>query len=402
MNSELGKGAIILFVMMNFANLLNFIFHFAMGRMLGPSGYGTLAVLMSLMYIYSIPVESIQNLISRYTTKLNLEKNYGRIKFLMIKSLRRGFISSLIIFLILIPFSILISKFLNINFWLIIVTNAFIFSAFSSPVTRGVLQGRKKFGFFGISLVIESLIKISLGVLLVFLGMKVLGAIIGALVGVFLGVIVTIYFNRDLFKQTEEKVKFKEIYSQSVPYFITTIVILLVFSLDIILAKRFFSEELAGKYAVLSMLGKMIYFATISIGKAMFPLTCEKCDNGEDSQKIFGKSILMISLICVGAVLAFATLPKFIILILYGSAYIDMAQYLVYSGIAFSFLALSNLILIYGLSVNKLKKSGFLFIFLLIEIVLLSLFHENVFEYILAFMFSNIVMFIGSLFLVKR
>ena len=402
LGSELGKGAIILFIMMNLANLLNFIFHFAMGRMLGPAGYGTFAVLMSLMYIYSIPIESIQNLISRYTTKLNLEKNYGRIKFLMIKSLKKGIIFSFTLFLILIPFSLLISKFLEINFWLIIVANIFIFSAFSSPITRGVLQGRKKFGFFGGSLIIESLIKISVGFLLVFLGLKVFGAIIGVLIGVLFGILISIYFSRDLFKEKIEKVKFKEIYTQSIPYFFATIVVLLVFSLDIILAKRFFSEELAGKYAVLSMLGKMIYFATISIGKAMFPLTSEKHDNGGDSKKLFRKSMLMILFICFGAVLVYAIMPKFIILVLYGAQYIDMASFLVYSGIAFSFLALSNLMLIYGLSTNKLKKSGFLFVFLLIEITLLSLFHDNILEYILAFMFSNIVMFIGSLFLVKK
>jgi len=402
LGSELGKGAIILFVMMNFANLLNFIFHFAMGRMLGPEDYGIFAVLMSLLYIYSIPIESIQNLISKYTTKLNLEKNYGKIKYLMIKSLKKGFISGLGVFIILIPVSFFISKFLNINFWLIIIANCFIFSAFSIPITRGILQGRKKFGVFGGSIVIESIIKMSFGVLLVLLGFKVFGAILGVIVSVFFGIIISVYFNRDLFKIKTENVKFKEIYSKSIPYFITTIVVLLVFSLDIILAKRFFSPEIAGKYAVLSMLGKMIFFATISIGKAMFPLTSEKSDNGEDSKKLFWKSMLMILFICISAVLAFAIIPKFIILILYGSQYIDMAGFLVYSAIAFSFLALSNLMLIYGLSTNKLRKSGFLFVFLLIEITLLSLFHENIFEYILAFMFSNIVMFIGSLFLVKK
>ena len=165
--SELGKGAIILFIMMNFANLLNFIFHFAMGRMLGPEGYGVFAVLMSLLYIYSIPVESIQNLVSKYTTKLNLEKNYGKIKCLMIKSLKKGFISGLGVFIILIPVSFFISQFLNINFWLIVITNCFIFSAFSIPITRGILQGRKKFGVFGGSIVIESILKISFGILLI-------------------------------------------------------------------------------------------------------------------------------------------------------------------------------------------------------------------------------------------
>jgi O-antigen/teichoic acid export membrane protein len=354
------------------------------------------------MYIYSIPIESIQNLISRYTTKLNSKQSYGKIKYLMIKSLKKGFVSSLGIFIILIPISFFLSKFLDINFWLIIVANVFIFSAFSSPITRGILQGRKKFKLFGGSLIIETIVKLIFGIFFVLLGLKVFGALIGIIVGIIVGIGISIYFSKDLFKSKTENVKFKEIYSESVPYFITTIVILLVFSLDIILAKRFFSPEIAGKYAVLSMLGKMVFFATISIGKAMFPLTSEKHDNGEDSGKLFRKSLLMILLICMGAVLVFAIIPKFIIWILYGSQYVDMAQYLVYSGIAFSFLALSNLILIYGLSTNKLKKSGFLFVFLFIEITLLYLFHSSIFEYILAFMFSNIVMFIGSLFLVKK
>jgi O-antigen/teichoic acid export membrane protein len=388
--------------MMNIANFLNFVFHFLMGRMLGPADYGTFAVLMSLMYIYSIPVESIQNIISKYVTKFNTDKEYGKIKFMILKSIKRGFVFSLIIFLILIPISFLLHNFLEINFWLIIVSNIFIFSAFSSPITRGALQGRKKFSNFGISLILESFVKISLGALLVLIGMKVFGALIGVLAGVFFGIIISIYFNFDLFKQKKEEVKFKEIYFQSIPYFIVTIVILMFFSLDIILAKRFFSAEIAGKYAVLSMLGKMIFFATMSISKAMFPLTCEKCDSGEDSKKIFKKSTIMIFIFCLSAVIFYAIFPRLITFILYGSQYLDISKFLVLSGISFSFLALTNLRLIYGLSTNKLKIPAGLFLFLILEVVLLSIFNENIFEYILAFMFSNIVMFIGSLFFVRK
>jgi len=373
-----------------------------MGRFLGPVDYGTLAVLMSMMYIYSIPVESIQNLISRYVTRFNTNREYGKIKFMILKSLKRGFIFSLIIFIILVPISYFLSQFLNINFWLIIVANIFIFSAFSSPITRGALQGRKKFNLFGSSLVIESIFKISLGVLLVIIGLKVFGALVGALVGVFIGILASIYFSKDLLKNKKEYVEFKNIYFESVPYFMATIVIMTAFSLDIILAKRFFAPDIAGKYAVLSILGKMIFFATMSISKAMFPLTSEKSDNGEDSEKLFKKSVLLILFLCSSAVLVFALVPKLIILILYGSQYTDVAPYLVFSGIAFSFLALTNLRLIYGLSVNKIRHSYLLFIFLIIEVILLSLSHADIMQYILAFMFSNIVMFIGSLFFVKK
>jgi O-antigen/teichoic acid export membrane protein len=398
--SELGKGMIILFVMMNFYNFLNFLFHFIMGRVLGPEGYGTFAVLMSLIYIYGIPIEAIQNLTSRYTTKLSSEQKFGKLKGLMTKSLQKSFLFSFIIFIALFPLSLLVSKFLNIDFWLIILTNVFIFFAFIGPITRGILQGRKKFVQFGSSLIIESGIKIILSISLVFLGMHVFGAMMGVLIGTIFGIFISVYFNRDLLKLEEIETKFNELYYQGVPYFISTIVILLVFSLDIILAKRFFSPELAGQYAVLSMIGKMLFFGTTSIGKAMFPLTSEKHDSGEDSMRLFKKSFIIIFTICAIAVTAFATIPKLVILILYGNQYLKMSPYLVYSGIAFSFLALSNLLAVYALSINKMKSSYFLFIFLAIEVGLLYSFHDNILEYIVAFMASNIVMFIGSLFLI--
>ena len=88
--SELGKGSLILFITMNLFNFFNFLFHFSMGRLLGPSDYGILAALMSLIYIYNVPVEAIQNIISRYTSTFNLKKEEGKTKFLVNKSLKKG------------------------------------------------------------------------------------------------------------------------------------------------------------------------------------------------------------------------------------------------------------------------------------------------------------------------
>jgi O-antigen/teichoic acid export membrane protein len=222
------------------------------------------------------------------------------------------------------------------------------------------------------------------------------------LLGVFSGIIFSLYFNKEILSEKEKEVKFEDIYNMSIPYFVVMLVILLFFSLDIILAKRFFSDELAGKYAVLSMLGKMIYLGTFAISKAMFPLTSERKDNHQDSSGLYKKSLILISIICLISVIICAIFPKLIIGILYGNAYIDMAPFLVYSAIALSFLSLSNLVLIYGLSTDKLRTCYYLLIFLVIELVLLFMFHSSIKEYIISFMVSNIIMFIGSFFFLKK
>ncbi len=92
--SELGKGTIIMFITMNIFNFLNFLFHFIIGRQLGPSDYGTLAVLMSMIYIFNIPTEAIQNIVSRYTSKFNLNKENGKINFMLRKMLQKNKINT--------------------------------------------------------------------------------------------------------------------------------------------------------------------------------------------------------------------------------------------------------------------------------------------------------------------
>ena len=400
--SELARGTFILFMTMNASNVLNFLFHFFMGRALEPEGYGVLAVLMSFIYIYSVPNEAIQNLISRYTSKLNLRKNYGKIKFLMLKALRRSFYVSAIIFGVATVLTLFLSRILGINFWLIFLINITIFFAFSIPIVRGVLQGTKKFSRLGNSMVIESGLKLFFSISLVIFGLKVFGAVMGILISLFAALIFSLYFNKEVLREEKENATFKEIYVTSIPYFTIMLAIFLFFSLDIIFAKVYFSSEMAGKYAVLSMLGKAIFLATFAVSKAMFPLASEQKDKKEDSSKLFKKSLLIIVSLCAAIIILYAFIPKIVISILYGKEYIEMYPYLVYSGLAFSFLSLSNLILVYGLSINKLRKIHYLFLFLILEVVLFSLFHNTILEYIFSFMVSNIIMFIGSLFFLKK
>ena len=56
----------------------------------------------------------------------------------------------------------------------------------------------------------------------------------GVLVGVFAGLVFALYFNLDILKTEKKETKFNGIYNTSKPYFITMIVILLIFSIDII------------------------------------------------------------------------------------------------------------------------------------------------------------------------
>lgn len=74
MSNELVKGSIVLFILFNIFNVLNFVFQFLMARMLGPSDYGVFAALITLIYIIAIPSDSIQTVVSKYTSKFLVKK----------------------------------------------------------------------------------------------------------------------------------------------------------------------------------------------------------------------------------------------------------------------------------------------------------------------------------------
>ncbi len=402
LSSELGKGAFILLITMNIFWFFNLLFHFFMGRLLGPENYSTLAVLMSIIYLYGVPSEAIQNIISNYVSKFNFKKENGKIKFLMLKSLKKGFKISIILFIILSILSIFLSIFLKINLWLMLFANILIFSSFSLPVVRGVLQGRKKFNLLGIGMVVEAMLKLIAAVFLVYLGFGVFGALWGIIFGILMGFIVSLEFNRQILNSDEKKIDFKNIHLESIPYFIAMFIVIIVLSSDIILAKVFFSSKIAGQYAALSMLGKVVFFGTMAISKTMFPLTSEKNYKKENTFNLFKKSFLIVSFLCFVAIFIYAVFPQLIINLLYGKQYLELSKFLVYPVISFSFLSLTNLILIYSLSTNGLKKPYYLLIFVVIETLLLFLFHSTIFEYIIAFMVSNAIMFIGTLFLLLK
>jgi len=401
LSGEFMKGSLILFIMINLYNFLNYFFHFLMARLLGPEDFGTLAVLVSVIYIFMIPSEAIQTIITKYTSRLSAKKNLGAIKDLFYRSVKKGLLVSFLIFAIFIPVSLFLSDFLKIDLSLLALTGLFIFVAFLMPLVRGILQGRKKFVGLGLNMILEASVKIILAVSLVIYGWRVWGSIIGILMGGTAAFLSVFLFTTDILSKKRKSMEFKGIYSYSLPVFVAIVSLVLIYSLDIILAKRFFNPEIAGKYAVISMLGKMIFFGTYSIGKAMFPLASEKHESGKPTSEILGKSLKIVSLLSLIALLVYLFFPKLIIRIFFGSAYVDVFNILFIIGLAFTFLSIANIIILYNFSVNKTKKTFSLLFFVILEIILLSIFNSNLFEFSISVLIVSFLIFLYSLFLLR-
>ena len=88
--NELAKGSIILVLSIGMFNFMNLIFHFISARLLKETLYGTLAAVMGIIYIFNVPSEGIQTIISRYATKYLGKKR--ELKGLLVKGLKKFFL----------------------------------------------------------------------------------------------------------------------------------------------------------------------------------------------------------------------------------------------------------------------------------------------------------------------
>ena len=400
LNRALVKGSFILVLAFGLYNFLHFLFQFFMARMLSVPDYGVLASLFAIIYIAAILVESIQTIIAKYSAN---EENNGKLKNLLRKSFRKAGFLAAIMFAVYLLIAIPLSFFLHIPYLLVSLTGLIIVFAFFTPVSRGVMQGKKRFLSLGWNLFFEAAGKLVFGAGLVMLGFKVYGAIIGATIGGVIALVLSFVQLKDIFTSKEEKTKSAGIYDYAKPTFFIMAIIIIFYSLDVIIAKMIFTDDAAaGNYAIASILGKIIFWGTLPISKAMFPISAENSEKKESRTGTLANSLILVIIGVIFVLMIFYFAPGFIVMFFSNKEYADIStaiSVLFPVGLAFAFISIANLILLYKLSIGRTKNYGVLFFFVLIEIALLVYFSKDVVQFSWAFVAASVALLIGTIFL---
>ncbi len=397
-NKLLIKGSATLLIAFGVYNFFHFLFQFFMARMLSISDYGVLAVLFAILYLFSLFTESIQVVITKYTTNV---KDNGELKSIYKASTKKALKISFILLIIFLVISVPLSLILKIDYGLMSLNGLMIFLAFLLPIGRGIIQGKGKFRALGINMIIESGSKLFIGIVLVYFGLRVYGAIAAVILGATLALVLSYETLKDIRKAEEKEFKTKGINKYALSAFLITTIIVIFYSIDVILARLFFSPEIAGSYAIASMLGKIIFWGTLPISKAMFPMSAENSLHKNRSDNVFANALGILSFSILSVLAMFYFFPELIIKIFSGKIIPESISILFYVGIAFSFISLTNLILLHKLSLGKVRGYFSLFIFIAIEIFLLSYFSKDLLQYSIAFITASAILLWGTIVLIK-
>ncbi|MEK6855953.1 MAG: oligosaccharide flippase family protein [Nanoarchaeota archaeon] len=409
LNKELVNGSIILLIAFNIFNFLNFIFQFIMARLMSPEEYGTLAALFSIVYVSGMFSDSIQTIVTKYSSK---EKDKGKLKNLFKRMYRKTLIMSVVLFILFLIGAIVLANIWETRYILIAITGLVIFPSILSPISRGIMQGRKRFSSLGGNLISEAGIKIFLTSLLVILGLSVFGVVIGLVIAMGLAFFISTFQIKDILKSKEKNMALSSIYQQSILIFIFTLALTLFYSLDVIIAKAVFSPEIAGYYAIASILGKIAFWGTQPISRAMLPIASEKTEISLKNKKlkhVFRSSLLILTLGLLAVLVVFYEFPELIIRLFSGKDLIFASQILFRTGLAMAILAYSNLLLYYKIATSSQEKNiannqtkslvykALFFVFIIIfEFVILYNSKTDLISFSNGLILSAIIFLIGS------
>ncbi|MBS3152090.1 oligosaccharide flippase family protein [Candidatus Woesearchaeota archaeon] len=392
------RDSFILFIATMIMNLAGFLYHFVMGRVLGPADYGILGVVLSLFYILLVPFNVIQTSISKFVAMFKAKGDNKSISNLFVRASRKLLLISICAFTVLVFLSYLfLSKYLKIPINVLFIVAISIPALFLLPVVRGVLQGLQSFRSLGNNFIIEAIVKFCFGLILVFLGLGVFGATLGIFSSYIISLLVGFFLIRNYFKKYNKKLNTKIVYKYSWPVFIVLLSLTLFYSLDVMLVKYYFDDVTAGYYAAAALLGRIAFFVSFAIVSVLFPKVAEMHALGKENLHLLKKALFLVSILCGGIILVYLLFPKLVVLVLFGKSYLVITKYIAIFAFLMSIFSYVYLLAFYNLSVNRINFVYGLVLLILLEFLLLVFYHSSLLQVIFVLLILIVLTFIFML-----
>ena len=151
-------------------------------------------------------------------------------------------------------------------------------------------------------------------------------------------------------------------------------------TLDIVLTKHYLSAQLAGEYAFLSLVGKMIYYFGSILNVFMTPFVSRDLGAKRDPNKSFYRILIGTTFLTIGMYVAIGMFGNITIPLLFGEKAFPILQYLPIYSLAISFYVISNSIISYHLIRHHYSFPTTALILSFIMSIGIILFHNNIGE----------------------
>lgn len=380
------------------ANILAYLYHVVVGRILGPAAYGELAALLSLFTLLSVPSSVVQTILTKFFSVLRVGNKPGEVKTLFVFSIQIIVVVALI-GLCLVWISVgTVASFLHIssraNFYWLYFSFALYFIGI---VPQSMLQSHKFFVSQSILTMIGMSVRLAFAIAAAPFGVTAtLASNIIANITTLFGYAVPLKF---LFrqKQTRLSIPSKRTFGYSVPTLLTTMAVAALYNQDVLLVKHFFPSTEAGIYSSLSVLGKVIFYASSAITYVLFPVIAERKELKQGHARLAKATLLSVGALSASMTVVYFLFPALVVRLLYGPSYDTAIPYVGIFGVFISFFSLDNILISICLAAEKILVWFIAGTAALSQLVVLWFFHTSIQMVIVANIAVSSMLFVALL-----
>jgi O-antigen/teichoic acid export membrane protein len=333
---------------------------------------------VAALYLLNLPALVLQTVSARYTSVAAGRNEAGGLPRLLLQVTALGLCAGLVLAGLLILFRGPLSAFLQITDQRVIPLLALAsLVALVVGVTRGALQGFRRFVALSINTVLDMAVRVASAAGLILAGLGALGGVIALVLGPAVAYVESLLLFRGLRAQAVgERTPLGEVGRYAAISTIAAVGTTYLYNADVLLSKHYLSAEAAGIYAAASVLGRVVYFLGITIAQVMFPEVATLHARDEPHYHVVDLSLALLGAVAIGLTIFYAVLPG-IVLLPYGAAFNPVRPYLWPFALALGLLSIINLFTNYLLSIGSARFAVPLIGACILETVLILRFHAG-------------------------
>ncbi len=371
-------GSIMLIIASVLGNFLNFVYSAYLGNTISLEQFGLISLFGSFLYLTQIPTSIFGSSVTRESA-FYFGKEKTQPKHIWKQFRRWGIYFSLIltvIWLLSIPF--LRSIFKGDSFIPFYIFSPVIILGLLSSVDRGFLNGTLRFKILATVGITEAVIKLLFTILLVSINQKQNVYLALPLSMAFSFLLSWFFASRvpeDRVVTEDKKIKFPFKFAGTV--ILNKLSFVAFLGLDIVIAKIILSPEDAGRFALVSLVGKMVYFFSGLTGQFILPLVSKEEGASGNPQKIFSQIFLVTIFFTAVSYLGLGVFGWLSVPLLFGPKMLAVIQYLPFYLLGIASFTLAMSIISYHQSRKKYLVSIASFAITLIQLFILIRYYQT-------------------------
>lgn len=379
---SLRGGSAFLFGGLLLSNAIAYVYLMVLARLMSPEDYGTLVTLASFSYVLTVVMRTIQAWVIKAITA-NRDAYVEHLRSVFVVSMR-----------ILVPLGVIfmvgdwflspwLADFIHLGTVTpVTILGFYVFSSFLVPVPRGILLGLNRLYDASLISVLEPVARLVAGMALVTWGLGVTGALTAYTIGNLTAFSIGLIPLWSMLTRSRDgallDARLEGLDRYAVLVLIINACLMILMSVDQIAVSHFFSEQVAGNYAVAFLLGRVLAMSAVALGWVVFTRSATLLPDDPSHARVLAKALALTGIISFVVMGGCLLAPDLAVRVMGGAKFNIADDYVGRVVIEMTLFAFINVQAYYHISLKRTEVIWPLCLSVGLVITLLALYHATV------------------------